>query len=259
MDNPTCIYCGGLSHKKQRINGMHQYKCVECKKHFIDRKVSSKVLIFDIETSLDNITYTSVATDLTIPIETFQTFPQVNNLEARYVKINNIGAYAAGNNHGIAELEINGTIINPNNIHYLFESNDNVYTHNGNSFVQLFEPLTPILFINEGLEVLNLPNYELNKLDNVSILIFTDNQSITQAEIHYITEEFNPLWLEVSTQPFKPIDILNKSESFEVLTWTDDKEELPSTQLGIEEVIDNGKLFKTTLEDFISVTAVEVI
>lgn len=211
-------------------------------------------VIFDIEISLDNITYTSVATDLTIPIETFQTFTQVNNLEARYIKINNIGAYATGNNHGIAELEVNGTIINPNNIHYLFESNNNIYTHDGNTFIQLLEPLTPTLFINEGLEVLNLPNYELNKLDNVSILIFTDNQSITQAEIHYITEEFNPLWLELSTQPFKPIDILNKAESFEVLTWTDESSSVELQANGNLQTIDSGKLFSFELNDFNTIT-----
>ena len=56
-----------------------------------------------------------------------------------------------------------------------------------------------------------------------------------------------------------PLDILNQEEEFEVLTWSDAHEIVEKANQGVEQVIDSGKMFETTIEDFTTIVNVEVL
>ena len=97
---------------------------------------------------------------------------------------------------------------------HFIKSNNQIFTLSDNQLVDtvLINP-TETDFLSQGF-------YNLNTL-NSSLL-----STLSSSEIEILTYTDIPtdikVWLELSTQPFKPIDILNKAESFEVLTWTDD-------------------------------------
>ncbi len=69
----------------------------------------------------------------------------------------------------------------------------------------------------------------------------------------------DPYGIEIATDPFSPMERLNQEEEFEVSTWSEEHEVLEKQGQGIEQAIDSGKMFKTTIEDFSVITGVEII
>jgi len=137
------------------------------------------------------------------------------------------------------------------NIKHLIKSSNKIYLLNEEGqWVEsdLQEPLSKEDFETYGLDNLSDIADKLDSLpdEEFEIITWTDSQPI------------EPLWLELTTQPFKPIDILNKAESFEVLTWTDESSSIELQANGSLQTIDSGKLFSFELNDFSTIANIEI-
>ena len=97
---------------------------------------------------------------------------------------------------------------------HLIKSNNQIFTLSNNQLIDtLLTSPTEADFLSQGFDSLNTLNSSL-----LSTLPSSEIEILTYTDMPVDTK----VWLELSTQPFKPIDILNKAESFEVLTWTYD-------------------------------------
>ena len=134
---------------------------------------------------------------------------------------------------------------------HLIKSNNQIFTLSNNQLIDtLLTNPTEADFLSQGFDSLSTLNSSLLSTlpsSEIEILTYTDVSADTK------------IWLELSTQPFKPIDILNKAESFEVLTWTDEGSITELQANGSLQAIDSGKLFSFELDDFDTIANIEII
>ena len=134
---------------------------------------------------------------------------------------------------------------------HFIKSNNQIFTLSNNQLIDtLLTNPTEADFLSQGFDSLNILNSSL-----LSTLPSSEIEILTYTDISADTK----VWLELSTQPFKPIDILNKAESFEVLTWTDESSSVELQTNGSLQTIDSGKLFSFELNDFDAITNIEII
>ncbi|SNS21480.1 hypothetical protein SAMN05446037_100658 [Anaerovirgula multivorans] len=147
----------------------------------------------------------------------------------------------------IAEFEIWGI----DTYKHLIKSSNKIHLLSEGEWVEtaLLEPLTKLDFETYGMDTLNgITDEKLQELEGeeIEVIAWTDR------------EGEKPKFLVIETDPFSPMERLNQEEEFEIIVWTDAEEEKPASVNSAEEMVDEGKLFKATLEDFIKVTGVEV-
>lgn len=147
-------------------------------------------------------------------------------------------------------------------VKYLIKSSNKIQTLLENNWVDTLvsQPLSKMDFETHGIDDLSaIPPYKMEELEKpYSILIWTDNTDATTATLNYNYDQYEPKWLEIETDLFKPIDILNKAESFEVLTWTDESSSIELQASGSLQTIDSGKLFSFELNDFNTIANIEI-
>ena len=133
---------------------------------------------------------------------------------------------------------------------HLIKSNNQIFTLSNNQLIDtLLANPTETDFLSQGFDSLNTLNSSL-----LSTLPSSEIEILTYTDVYTDTK----VWLELSTQPFKPIDILNKAESFEVLTWTDESSIELQASCSLQ-AIDSGKLFSFELNDFDTIDNIEII
>lgn len=130
MNNPNCVFCGGQSYIKQKINEKQQYKCKECGRHFMEsEKISANILLFDIETT---------------PIEARVWGAWNQNISIKQIQRDwHLLSWSA---KWLNAPEILGDVLTPSEIkkasdkritaslHRLFDIADIIIAHNGNQF-----------------------------------------------------------------------------------------------------------------------------
>lgn len=172
----------------------------------------------------------------------------------------NITANNGSSYLSIAELQMRAIAVK---IKHLIKSSNKIQTLLENNWVDTLvsQPLSKVDFETHGIDDLSaIPPYKMEELEKpYSILTWTDNTDATTTTLNYNYDQYEPKWLEIETDPFKPIDILNKAESFEVLTWTDEGNSAELQASGSLQAIDSGKLFSFELNDFDTITNIEII
>ena len=137
----------------------------------------------------------------------------------------------------------------------ILESVELISVENTQAVYKLRRNFTPIETVDQ---LTNFRQIEF-QFEEVEITVNTKTNNIESIKSNFDACTDTKVWLELSTQPFKPIDILNKAESFEVLTWTDESSITELQANGSLQTIDSGKLFSFELNDFSTIDNIEII
>lgn len=113
----------------------------------------------------------------------------------------------------------------------------------------LVEPLSEANYLDSGMDSLDgINSAKLNELtgDEIEILVYSDESELKS-------------WVELTTELFSPLDKLNQTSEFEVLSWTDELSISDNSLEGTNIPIDTGKHFEFEIEELNSVNTVTLV